>query len=157
MAEKFIESLNIATQAFQTADHMTFITFPIIKEKRLLLKILSELSMAFLNIINAILQFEFHNRRIQLYKDAKENFNTFKKIASQYEITPEQLKNIIEVIGLTEKHKKSPFEFVKEEKIMIMSDNMQTYILTIEKIKAYLLDAKDILRKVNLKIKTSVI
>jgi len=153
MEEKFNESLNKALRALQTADHMTYITFPLIKEKRLLLKILSELNTAVLNAMNAILQYEYYYKRIEVYADARDNFNTFKEIASEYQISPEQLKSIIEILNLAEKHKKSPFEFVKEDKIVIMSNGMKTDTLNLEKIKQFLIEVKDVLRKASLKIK----
>jgi len=65
MQEKFIESLNLATKSLQTADHLTYVTFPLLKEQRLLLKVLEELQEAVVNTINAILQYEYSNRRIK--------------------------------------------------------------------------------------------
>lgn len=153
MAERFIQSLDEALKALQTADHMTYITFPLVKEKRLMLKILSELNLAVLSTINAILQYEYYYKRIQIYSDSRENFNTFRKMAGRYEITPEQLKKIVEIISLAEKHKRSPFEFVKEDKIIILSDRMQTDTISIDKIKSFLIEVKDILKKANSRIK----
>ena len=151
--EKYIESLETAQKALQIADHMTYITFPLVKEKRLFLKILSELSISILNTINSVLQYEYYKKRIQIYKDARDNFNTFKELSLRYGIGPEQLRKLIEIIDLSEKHKKSPFEFVRNDKIIIMSEGMQTETLSLEKIKALLLETKDFLRKVNIKIK----
>jgi len=151
--EKYIESLDTAARAIQIADHMAYITFPLVKEKRLLLKILTELSSSLISIINAILQYEYSQKRIQLYKDARENFNTFRHLAPGYNINQEQLKIIIEIISLAEKHQKSPFEFVKDDKVIIMADGMKSYTITIEKIKAYIIAAKDFMRKARIKIK----
>jgi len=151
--EKYIESLEIAQKALQIADHMTYITFPLVKEKRLFLKILSELSISILNTINSVLQYEYYKKRIQIYKDARDNFITFKELSPRYGINPEQLKKLIGIIDLSEKHKKSPFEFVRNDKIVIMSEGMQTETLSLEKIKVLLLETKDFLRKVNIKIK----
>ena len=153
MTEKYLESLENAQRAFQTADHMTYITFPLIKEKRLLLKVLSELSISVLNAMNAILQYEYSQKRIQIYKDARDNFQTFKEISIRYQVNQEQLKKLVEIINLAEKHKKSPFEFVRNDKIVIMSEGMQTETLTLEKIKTYILEVKDFIRKANTKIK----
>jgi len=153
--EKYQDSLEIAQKALQTADHMTYITFPLVKEKRLLLKVLSELSISILNTINSILQYEYYHKRIQIYKDARDNFQTFKNISAQYSLSQEQVKKLIEIIQLAEKHKKSPFEFVRNDKIVIMSDGMQTDTITLEKIKSFLIETKDFLRKANQKIKSS--
>jgi hypothetical protein len=154
MVEKFIESIESAQKSLQIADHMTYITFPIVKEKRLLLKILSNLNTTLLNTINSVLQYEYYYKRISIYNNARDNFNTFKTLAPKYNINPEQLKKIIDILTLAEKHRKSPFEFVKNDKIIIMSEGMQTDTLTLEKIKNFLIEAKDILRKVNAKVKS---
>jgi len=154
MQEKFIESLEHATKSLQTADHLTYITFPLIKEKRLLLKILSEINQSIVDTINAILQYEYLYKRIHIYTEAKANFETFKLIAHRFNLSNEQISKVIEIMTLNERHKKSPFEFVKNDKIIIMSGSMQTDTLTLEKIKSFLIEAKDILRKANLKLRS---
>lgn len=151
--EIYITSLEKAKKALQMADHLTYITFPIVKENRLLLKILEEISQSLISVINSILQYEYTYKRIQLYKDARENFRTFKSIAGKYNISQEQLNKIIEILSLAEKHKTSPFEFSKNNKIVIMSNEMRTDTLTLDKIKTYLLETKDTVRKVSLNIK----
>jgi hypothetical protein len=152
MQEKFTENLSVAAKSIQIADHMTYITFPLIKEKRLLLRVLSDLNLAVISIINAVLQYEHHHKRIQIYTNARDNFRTFKEIATSYEISPEQLGRLIELVSLNERHKKSPFEFVKNDKIVIMSDGTHSETLTLEKIKGFLIDSKDLLRKANKKM-----
>lgn len=148
MPEKFIESLDKASSMLKTADHMLYMTYPLIKEKRLLLKILSETYIAVLDIINSILQYEYLYKRVQLYKSAKENFDVFKnRCAPRYGISPEQMEKIKEIFILTEKHKNSSFEFVRNDKIVIMTNALKTDIITVEKMKSYILTAKDLLRK----------
>lgn len=153
--ERYLESLESAQRALQIADHMTYITFPLVKEKRLLLKVLSELSSAITSVINAILQYEYYWKRIQIYSTARDNFETFKQLAPRYSIHPDQLAKITEIVSLAEKHKKSPFEFVKNDKIVIMSDSLAPSYITLEKIKIFLLETKDIIKKANLKIKST--
>jgi len=150
--EKFISSLEKARKSLKLADHLTYMTFPIVKENKLLLKVLDELSQTIISLINAILQYEYLHKRIQIYKDPKENFRTFKEIAKKYKISEEQVNKIIEILSLAEKHKKSPFEFVKNNKIVIMSDSLRTDALTLEKTKSVLIETKDIFRKVSLVI-----
>lgn len=151
--ERFILSLEKAKQELDTADHLAYMTYPLIRENRLLLKILEKLYYSVLNAINAVLQYEYMYKRITLYKDTKINLETFKKISPKYHLNEEQLKKIIEIISLGEKHKKSPFEFAKNNQIVIMSDNLSTETLTIEKIKAFIIEIKDFLRKTNQTLK----
>jgi len=145
--EKYEESLEKAGKAIETADHMIYVTYPLIKEKKLLLRILDEIYQGLLAVINAILQYEYAYKRISLYNNSRDNFQTFREISLGYKISEDQLSRIIEIFKLAERHKKSPFEFSKGEKIVIMSDGMKTDTLTLDSVKFFLLETKDILRK----------
>jgi len=150
--EKFLSSLDKAKKSLEIADHLAYMTFPIVRENKLLLKILEELYNSIISAINSILQYEYTYKRIRLYTNAKENFNTFRSIAGRYKIDKEQLGKIINILTLAEIHKNASLEFAKNDKIVIMSDNLKTETLTIDKIKAYLLETKDFLRKCSLVI-----
>jgi hypothetical protein len=146
--EKFLENIIAAEKKIQTADHMTYVTFPLIKDKRLLLKILQEIKNAAVNCISSILQYEYLYKRITLYKDSKLNFKTFiEKCTPRYQITKGEVDLILELFDFMEKHKESPFEFIKEDKIVILSDNLKPKMLTVEKTKEFLILIKNILRK----------
>ena len=54
---------------------------------------------------------------------------------------------IIEIFDIIEKHKKSPFEFKKQEKVVILSENSLPKIIIIDHAKQYLALAKRILEK----------
>lgn len=157
MDEKYIENLNKAASMLQTADHMLYMTYPLVKEKRLLLKILSEIYLVVLSIVNAILQYEYVYKRIQLYKSPLENFSVFKnKCAPRYEISPEQVQKIKEIFDLAEKHKTSPFEFVRNNKVVIMTNALKTDTITVEKMKEFIILSKDILRKAETRIRSKI-
>jgi len=152
--EKFLEYLAEAQKKLELASHMTYVTYPLIKEKRLLLKILTELNLSILNNINSILQYEYLYKEIELTNNAKTNFNIFiRKCAPKYKITEHDVKKIIELFNLVEKHKNSPFEFVKNDKVVIMSDNLKTDTISLEKIKEFLYIAENILKKTQEMIK----
>ncbi len=154
--EKYEESLSKAIKDIETADHMIYVTYPLIKEKRLLLRILTEIYDGLLAVINSILQYEYYYKRISLYDNARDNFNTFREISPAYSIKEDQISRIIEIFRLMERHKKSPFEFVKDDKIIIMSEGMKTDTITLDRIKFFLLEAKDILRKASNIIKKRI-
>ncbi len=147
--EKFLENLQEAEKIIRTSDHMIYVTFPLIKDKRLLLKILLDAKTAVAKGINSILQYEYLYKRINLYKDAKTNFRTFQEqCAPKYKITKQEIKLILELFDLVEKHKQSPFEFIKNEKIIILSENLKTKTLSVANLKEFLVLAKNILRKI---------
>ena len=152
--EKFQENIQQAIKTLQIADHMTYVTYPLVNEKRLLLKIFDEIYKSIISCINAILNFEYLYKRIRLYKENNSNMQTFmNKCAKNYELTNEQIKKIKEIIELNKQHKQSAMEFVKKDKIVILSDNLGTQILDLQKIKEYLLLAKELLMKTNNKAK----
>ena len=146
--EKFLENLQEAQKIIQTVDHMVYVTFPLIQDKKILIKILLESKDAITNCINAILQYEYMHKRIDLYKDPKANFRLFiNKCCPYYNITKKESNLITQLFELAEKHKQSTAEFVRQEKIVILSENMRAETITIEKIKEFLILAKSIMEK----------
>jgi hypothetical protein len=153
--EKYIENLNKARALLGTADHLLYMTYPLVKEKRILLKILNEIYLVNLNIINAILQYEYVYKRINLYSTTQENFAVFRsKCSIRYGITPEQIQGINRIFELAEKHKASPFEFVRNDKVVIMTNALQTDVITVETMKEFLILSKDLLKKAEEVMKT---
>lgn len=146
--EKFFENLISAEKTIRAADHIVYVTFPLIKDKRLLLKVIQETRNAVALCINAILQYEYMFKRINLYKDSKSNFRTFvDKCSQRYNISQQEIKIVLELFEIMQKHKESPFEFIKEEKIIILSNGLKPTTLTLEKTKEFLITVKEILRK----------
>jgi len=151
--EKFLEYLSEAQKIIRACDHMVYISFPLIKEKKLLLKIVVELQKAVAYSINAILQYEYVFKKIKLYKDAKANFSTFMNSSSKrFGITNQEMKKIIELFEIVEIHKKSSMEFTRNEKIIILSENMRQQVVSLEKTKEILAISKKILEKTKNKI-----
>lgn len=151
--EKFAENLKDAEKFFKNADHMIYVTFPLVKDRRILLKTIEMIKNSVTSCIKAILQYEYLFKRISLYKDPKENFRIFvQKSAPKYGINDEEVKKILDLFDYVEKHQKSPFEFVREEKVVILSENMSSKTLTLEKTKEFLVLAKDVLMKTKEKI-----
>lgn len=151
--EEFEKNLREAVRHLQIADHMTYVTFPLINEKRLLLKIFDEIYFVIINCVNSILNYEYLFKRIKIYDNNDYNLDTFVKIGKNYDLSNEQIKEIKNIILINRKHRQSSIEFVKKDKVVILSDNLNTQILDINNIKKYLLLAKELLMKVNLKVR----
>lgn len=146
--EKFLENIQEAEKNLRTIDHIVYVTFPLIKDKRLLLKVIQDIKGVVTHCITSILQYEYLYKRVSLHRDSRENFKIFtEKCAVRYNISKEEIRLFMELVEFVEKHKASPFEFVKEEKIVILSENSKPTTLTLEKTKEFLIMAKDILRK----------
>jgi len=146
--EKIVEHVLEAEKNLKTVDHIVYVTFPLIKDKRLLLKVLQELKAIITHCITAVLQYEYLYKRINLYSDSKENFKTFtEKCAPRYDINKNEIRLIFELFDFVEKHKQSPFEFIKDEKVVILSEDSRPTTLSIEKTKEFLVLAKEIIKK----------
>ncbi len=145
---KHLENLQKAVHDMRIADHMIYVTYPIIKDKRLLLKTLDQIYSSITLTINAILQYDYINKRVTLSKNAQENFDTFvTKCANRYNLTQEEIADIKELLYLTESHRKSPLEFSRKDRIVIMSENLKTAIIDSEKLKKHLNLAKNLINK----------
>ncbi len=144
--EKIFENLEKSEKSFQTASHLLYVTYSLVRDKNLLLKILTEIKIGIASCINAILQYEYLYARIRLSSNSQINFKTFiEKCYSRYNLSETDIKRIKKIFDLVEKHKKSPFEFSKQEKIVILSENMNSEIITLEIIKGFLETFKKIL------------
>lgn len=153
MPEKYQENLNEAVRSLQIADHMTYVTFPLVGERRLLLKIFDEIYKSIINCINAVLNYEYLYKRIKLYQNNGDNLSTFTdKCAKWYNLNNQQIKKIKQIIELNKRHKQSAIEFVKKDRVVIMSDSLGTDVLDIRVIKEHLLLAKEFLMKVNQRV-----
>ena len=151
--QKFLENLQEAERKIQTADHLVYVTYPLIKDKRILLKILTETKNAVASCINSILQYEYLYKRINLYQDPKVNFETFiNKSSKRFTISSIEIKSILELFEITELHKQSPMEFIKDNKVIILTNNSKIHQISIEKIKEFLSLSKNILQKAKNKI-----
>lgn len=144
---KFIESLQEAEKNVRTIDHMLYVTYPLIKDKRILIKVLKESKNSIFLCISAILQYEYINKRITLYEDSKRNFNTFIECSKRYSVTSDEIKRILELFDIIERHKESAIEFYKNGKLIILSENMTQRLISLEKTKEFLELSKEILKK----------
>ena len=84
-----------------------------------------------------------------MYSSYEDNLETFVDVGKNYGLLNEQIKKIKEIIDLNKKHNESAMEFVRKDKVVIMSDSLGTRVLDIRLIKEYLLLAKELMLKVS--------
>ena len=151
--DKFIENILEAQKILYSADHLIYTTFPVIRDKRILLQTMKEISHASTKIVNAILQYDYIFKKIKLDKNPKKNFETFEnKCSPRYDILPSEIKIIKELFKLNNVQKNSGMTFRRDKKIVILSDDLTTNILTYEKTKEFLNTSKELLRKTKIHI-----
>ena len=154
MSTKFLEYLAEAQKIVSIIDHMFFVSYPLVQDKKILIKVITESKKAIANCINAILQYEYLFKRITLYQDPHLNMRTFTlKSAPRYSISDSEIQLINELFEIVKLHEQSPMTFTRQEKIVILSDDMRPKIITIEKAREFLLLSKNILQKTKQNIK----
>ena len=150
--EKYQTQITAAIKSLKLADHFVYVTLPVIHEQRLLLKIFDEIHTAIIHTIEAVLHYETLYRRIRDYDSLTNKLEAFQKCAKNYNISLQQIDQINQIIVVHNARTKSAMEFVRKEKVVIMSDNLTTKTLDARTIKKQLLLAKELVVAVNKKI-----
>ena len=155
--ENYEISIGKAKQELQTADHIVCITYPVIKDQRLMTKVLEHLYSCMVSIVKSVLQYEYLYKRIEVYSDSKSNFETFSECAAKFNISPGEVDIIRNILNLMEKHKNSSMEFVRQDRYVMMSDSLRTESMTLDLLRSYLLLAKALLPRVENSLKSALL
>lgn len=141
---KFANDLVKAESNLKGAENLVKVVVPRANEPRILLKALEILEKEAISIISLILKYEYINKKIQLGKNNADNLKIFfNKCATKYDLGINDKKMLKKFIILGKKHKESGFEFSKNDKIIILDDDLAFSELTSEMI----IDFINILRK----------
>lgn len=143
---KWKDNLIEAREHFRTADRMSYVSMAILKDNRLMIKILDEMHRALVLFMKAMLRYSFLKDGIHLYKNSELNFKVFKeKIAPRY-LTKEEVERLVEIVSLKTDQENALSEFVRRDKLVIfLGDKYE--VLTADRIKGLL----GILRKLFVK------
>jgi len=148
--EKYQELARKAFSNFKTADHLTYMTLPLINDNKLILTILENINLSLQNGMNSVLEFERLYKRISpLPENFPLRYSMFQQVGRRYEINPEELNLISSIKIILENHKNSPVEFSRPGKFVICNEDFRIKTISIEEIKQYLILAKSFLRKVD--------
>ena len=146
--KKFIDSLIEAERQRQSADHLIYITLPVVKDTRLLLRALESIGKSVTLSISTILKFEYLYKRVELFANPEKNLETFfKKCAVRYGLNEQDNLDLKRILFLGKKHKESGFEFSKYRKAVILDDNLTVDEVTEGQIKEFLKVSRKIIEK----------
>jgi hypothetical protein len=152
--ELFQEQLLKANKNLKIADHMFYVTYPLLKDYKLMPLILENIFLALTNALSALLNYELVFKRVPEFSDNFESkFNVFKEHCLERHSFDKDILNIlVQVKELVLKHRKSPVEFYKNEKFVICSDDYKITTLSVEDIKKYIAKTKVFIPTPNIKI-----
>lgn len=142
--EKFQELKERSIKKLKVADHMLFVTYPVVKEAKLLIAVLENIFLSYTNSMAALLHYDRLFHKIPPFKDNFESkFHLFKeKCMPRYDLNRSYIKDMQELKMLLIEHKKSPVEFTKKDKFVICSDKFKMKAITVSDMKGYINKAK---------------
>lgn len=156
MDNSYISNLDNGNKLFRAADHLAYITYPFLKDNKLLMSITENLYNSLISIITALLQFEAYNRRIDYMPDnLSDKLSILKEhCAIRYNLNEAHIKIIQDLHNLMKERKTSIMEFYRNDKFIVYNDSGVRSI-SINTLRSYLFTSKDFIRKVNLIIKNA--
>ncbi len=133
-----------AKRNVKLADHMIYVTYPLVKDPKLLIAILENLFLGITNTLGYILYYERKFKRVPSFFD---NFDSkyrvfMEKIMPCYNIDKSYSDLMIDIKTILIEHKRSPIEFRKDGKFIICSDSYEVRTLELQDLKNYLESVK---------------
>lgn len=150
--ERYEILIENARKSMKTADHLLYMTYPLIQENRLFIKIFELVCEAIKDSVQALLQYEYMWKRLQLSGSFTVDFETIRQRHTKYGLTNKELTTADEIFKLSERHKKSPIEFVRKERFVIMTDNLRVSEINLRKLKEYIYKTRSIIEKVEKRV-----
>lgn len=142
--ERFQVARENAKRTIRIADHMLTITYPMVKDPKLLLAVLENIFLSLTNAMASVLYYERLFKKIPPFHDTFESkYNMFKaKIMHKYDVSPLTMQMMTDIKEIIVEHKKSPIEFTRQNKFVICSDSYNMKTISMEQLKKYIADTK---------------
>ncbi len=144
---------NIITRArkeIEIADHLMFVTFPLVSDIKFLLSITEHVISSSKLALEALLEYERYYKRIEPFPN---NFavmlNAFKtKVYERYQFEDKHLRLLNKLLDLSHFIEKSQMQFRRQEKFILTADPYDIKTLDKETVKRQLGIAKDFIERV---------
>lgn len=151
MAEEFQILRDKAVQKVKVADHMLFMTYPLVKDPKLLLAIIENIFASLDFGMSALLHHERLFKRIPPFHDSfASRFEIFKnKMIPRYKLSPRHARLINDVRSIISEHKRSPVEFARKDKFIICSPTYSLKTVDTNLVKKYIFETKVFVDNIN--------
>jgi len=149
--EEFQVLRDKALQKIKVADHMLFMTYPLVKDPKLLLAIIENIFASLDYGISALLQYERLFKRIPPYHNTfSSRFEIFNnKMIPRHNLSSAYTKLVRDVKTILSEHKKSPVEFARKDKFVICSPSYSLKTIDINLVKKYIFETKVFVDNIN--------
>jgi len=131
LAKTFGDAILTAEQAWRAADHILLVTFPVVQDPKLLLRVLEHLDKAARTTISTVLKLEYLYKRVRLSRKGARNKDLFFQVCRyQYRVSEEDSILLSEVLDLSKRHRASGVEFSQRKKVVILDDDLGSMEIT---------------------------
>ena len=142
--EKFQELRDLAKKKIQVADHILTMTYPIVKDARLLLAVVENIFLSLNYAMSSVLYHEMLFKRISPFPDNfTSKFDLFKdKCVDKYKIDKDHVKLMQDLKEIVISHKKSPVEFQRKDNFVICDGSYRIKSISASELKDSIAKAK---------------
>ena len=149
--EKFQAARTEARKHLHLADHMISMTYPMVRENRLLVAITENLFLGLTSTLAALLYYERTFKRIPPFHDTFDSkFHMFtEEVSRTYGLNENYNKLLLEIRAILLAHRESPAEFSKQDSFVIFTENYANRkTVSIDTLKEHLILSKQFLKDV---------
>ena len=137
--ERFHEELEAGRRNVYTADHLVSITYPLVKDSRLLLTAMENLFSGAKNLMSAMLHYEEAFKRIPHFQ---EDYSSMVRLfmsscVPRYNLSRDYGVSMDELKVLAENHRTSTVEFSRGDGLVMFSDAYNVRKITQAQLKSY--------------------
>ena len=156
--EIFEQQLEEAKKAVKTADHLAYITYPIVLDNKLMLLIIENIYSALLKTMDSFLNYDKYYKRIPVVPEKiDEKISVFRsEICKRYNISSDIVLMAKDLKTITETRKNSNMEFFRKNEIVIVAEEFtRVKTLNLKKVKDYINATKLLVNKADSIIKNA--
>ena len=136
-----------ALEELRLADHMIYITFPLLEDKQIFLNAVTHLGNAIREVVHSFMKNEFDYKRIRFMPPSDLLINEFtSKYSARLGLTP-YIKMVKDVTTFNNVRSRSTIKLKRNDKFIVISPEYSMVALSLSEIKDYLGRAKEFVNK----------
>ncbi len=137
--ERYQELLQTARKQIELADHMLYVTYPLVQEMRFLLAIANHVTIAARSAMQAILEFELLYKRLEQYnKTFLSEVDIFqKKIIPRYSLDIKYCKLLQKLMEVQKYDAEAIIKFKKGDRYILTNAEYSMSAIDVESVKRY--------------------
>ncbi|MBI2175859.1 hypothetical protein HYU40_00730 [Candidatus Woesearchaeota archaeon] len=137
--ERFQQELSEGRRKLMTADHLVSVTFPLVKDNKLLLTAAANLFSAAKNLMASLLHYDEAFKRIPHFREEYDSMLYWLRARCMpyYGLSRDYGVAVDDLRILLDEHKSSSVEFSRKDGLVICSDSYKVRKITVTQLKSY--------------------